>query len=245
MPTRCHRPAAAPSPHRLQVLARLSDRRLACDRELLALGEAKKGMNDIFRHCRGFERAYSQMLTEAATSFKIRAVVEGGLPETLRRIPIEKRFNKNYVREICREADGYQPHLVSPERGIKRLVQEAMLLTNAHVHKFVDEIHLVLLETVREAARRSVLAEAGLADGPGGPAGSGRLEFLRLKGFENAVVVAAGQALDDWKREAHYGGVGWGGVGGNADGGGSGGGGCCSHRVPSGAQCHAAWCDSS
>ena len=33
-------------------------------------------------------------------SFKIRAVVEGNLPETLRRIPIEKRFNKNYVREV-------------------------------------------------------------------------------------------------------------------------------------------------
>lgn len=29
--------------------------------------------------------------------------------------------------QICRQADGFQPHLVSPERGIKRLVQEAML----------------------------------------------------------------------------------------------------------------------
>lgn len=39
-------------------------------------------------------------LQEAQVSFKIRAVVEGNLPETLRRIPIEKRFNKNYVREV-------------------------------------------------------------------------------------------------------------------------------------------------
>jgi hypothetical protein len=50
--------------------------------------------------------------------------------------------------QICRQADGFQPHLVSPERGIKRLVQEAMELTSPHVHRFVDEIHLVLMETV-------------------------------------------------------------------------------------------------
>lgn len=50
--------------------------------------------------------------------------------------------------QICREADGYRPHLVSPEKGIKRLVQEAMMQTSPHVHKFVDEIHLVLQETV-------------------------------------------------------------------------------------------------
>lgn len=45
-----------------QVLARLTDRRIAVEKELAALGEAKKGAQDIFRHCRGFERAYSLML---------------------------------------------------------------------------------------------------------------------------------------------------------------------------------------
>lgn len=106
--------------------------------------------------------------------------------------------------QICRQADGFQPHLVSPERGIKRLVQEAMLLTAPHVHRFVDEIHLVLLETVREAARRSVLTEAGIPLGSGPEPGKG-MEFLRLKGFENAVIQAATKALDEWKAEAHKG----------------------------------------
>lgn len=45
-----------------QVLTRLTDRRIAVEKELAALGEAKKGAQDIFRHCRGFERAYSLML---------------------------------------------------------------------------------------------------------------------------------------------------------------------------------------
>ncbi|KAL4448267.1 hypothetical protein ABPG75_005486 [Micractinium tetrahymenae] len=195
-------PIAIEAKHLQEVLTRLTDRRIAVEKELAALGEAKKGAQDIFRHCRGFERAYSLMLQEATTAFKIRAVVEGSLPESLHKIPIEKRFTKAYVREICRQADGFQPHLVSPERGIKRLVQEAMLLTSPHVHRFVDEIHLVLLETVREAARRSVLTEAGIPLGSGPEPGKG-MEFLRLKGFENAVILAATKALDEWKAEAH------------------------------------------
>ena len=52
-----------PSPlSQLQVLARLTDRRIAVEKELGALGESKKGTQDIFRHCRGFERAYSLLL---------------------------------------------------------------------------------------------------------------------------------------------------------------------------------------
>lgn len=53
---------------------------------------------------------------------------------------------------------------------------------------------------VREAARRSVLTEAGISD-----QGKG-MEFLRLKGFENAVIQAATRALEEWREEAHQGG---------------------------------------
>jgi hypothetical protein len=73
---------------------------MAVEKELGALGDQKRGGQDIFRHCRGFERAFQVMLNEANVAFKIRAVVEGNLPETLRKIPIEKRFNKNYTREV-------------------------------------------------------------------------------------------------------------------------------------------------
>jgi hypothetical protein len=55
------------------------------------------------------------------------------------------------------------------------------------------------METVREAARRSVLMESGL-----GPNALPR-EVVGLKGFESAVVQAATTALDDWKAEAHKG----------------------------------------
>lgn len=182
----------------LQLLAKLTDRRLKVDMELSALGSDKRNNQDIFKHCRQFERTFQTMLNEANVAFKIRAVVEGHLPEMLYKIPIEKRFNKNYTREICREADGYQPHLVSPERGIKRLVVEAMKLTEDHVHRFVDEIHIVLLETVKEAARNTMTLEVS-----GGVNSNVNYEYLRLKGFENAVIIAATQALEEWRADAH------------------------------------------
>jgi hypothetical protein len=187
-------PVTIEAKHLQEVLARLTDRRIAVEKELSALGEAKKGANDIFRHCRGFERAYSIMLQEANTAFKIRAVVEGSLPESLHKIPIEKRFTKDYVRNICREADGYRPHLVSPEKGIKRLVQEAMMQTSPYVHKFVDEIHLVLQETVREAARRSVLTEAGISD----LASTGGKNMVRLGSVARADIHSAHTSCCLW-----------------------------------------------
>ena len=168
------------------------------DMELSALGTDKRNHQDIFKHCRQFERTFQTMLNEANVAFRIRAVVEGHLPEMLYKIPIEKRFNKNYTREICREADGVQPHLVSPEAGIKRLVVEAMKLTEEHVHRFVDEIHIVLIDTVKEAARNSMNLEVGASVST-----NVNYEYLRLKGFENAVIIAATQALEEWRADAH------------------------------------------
>jgi hypothetical protein len=46
-------------------------------------------------------------------------------------------------------------------------VQEAMLLTSPHVHRFVDEIHLVLMETVRGGEEREGGGSLALACGAG------------------------------------------------------------------------------
>ncbi len=49
-----------------QILSRLGDRRVAIEREILALGESKKGLKDIMQHCRGFERAYAACIKVSA-----------------------------------------------------------------------------------------------------------------------------------------------------------------------------------
>ena len=51
--------------------------------------------------------------------------------------------------QVCREADGYQAHLVSPEFGLRRLVQDAMDLIMEPTTTAVRRVHLLLVEAAR------------------------------------------------------------------------------------------------
>jgi hypothetical protein len=51
--------------------------------------------------------------------------------------------------QVCREADGYQGHLVSPEFGLRRLIEDAMLLVLDPVVTAVHRVHLLLVEAAR------------------------------------------------------------------------------------------------
>ncbi len=59
---------------------------------------------------------------------------------------------------MCREADGYQPHLVSPEFGLRRLVQDAMDLIMEPTTTAVRRVHLLLVEAARREASSRHLA---------------------------------------------------------------------------------------
>ena len=57
-----------------------------------------------------------------------------------------------HVLQIVREADGYQAHLVSPEFGLRRLVDEAIGMVLDPVNVCVRRVHQVLLDAARCAA---------------------------------------------------------------------------------------------
>ena len=52
---------------------------------------------------------------------------------------------------MVREADGYQSHLVSPEFGLKRLVDDTINLVLEPVNICVRRVHQVLLDAARQA----------------------------------------------------------------------------------------------
>lgn len=54
-----------------------------------------------------------------------------------------------YAAQVCREGDGYQPHLVSPEFGLRRLVQDAMTMILDPTTEAVRRVHLLLIEATR------------------------------------------------------------------------------------------------
>ncbi len=54
--------------------------------------------------------------------------------------------------QVCREADGYQRHLVSPEAGLRRMIEESMMLIADPIITAVHRVHLLLGEAARCAA---------------------------------------------------------------------------------------------
>ena len=71
---------------------------------------------------------FRKKLNETHTTTMIREAFLGdaGLRANIENLKLDTFFNETYVKQICRQADGYQPHLVSPEKGLKLLVKEAM-----------------------------------------------------------------------------------------------------------------------
>lgn len=45
------------------------------------------------------------------------------------------------------EADGYQPHLIAPEQGYRRLIEGSLLLFKGPAEAIVDETHYILRST--------------------------------------------------------------------------------------------------
>eukprot|EP00891_Asterochloris_glomerata_P003150 jgi/Astpho2/3150/Aster-03429 len=158
---------------------------------------APKAAKDIFQLCRGFERAFSTTIDSVDYSALIRGTFTGdnGLKGTVNRLPIERQFKLDNVKAVCRQADGFQKSLVSPEFGLKRLVSEAVETVADPVTSAVYKIHLVLIDAAREAARKaSAFADVKAVNETRTP--------LQLPGFEKQVVFAAQQALEAWREEA-------------------------------------------
>lgn len=46
----------------MQVIERLTERRIAVEKAVTTLGEAPSGLRDVFELCRGFERAFTNIV---------------------------------------------------------------------------------------------------------------------------------------------------------------------------------------
>jgi dynamin GTPase len=46
----------------MQVIERLTERRIAVEKAVTTLGEAPSGLRDVFELCRGFERAFTNLV---------------------------------------------------------------------------------------------------------------------------------------------------------------------------------------
>jgi dynamin GTPase len=117
------------------------------------------------------------------SGWKVVASFEGNFPNRIKKLPLDRHFDLNNVKRIVLEADGYQPYLISPEKGLRSLIKTVLELAKDPARLCVDEVHRVLVDIVSASAN----ATPGLG---------------RYPPFKREVVAIASAALDGFKNEA-------------------------------------------
>ncbi|KAK4285071.1 hypothetical protein QN277_001815 [Acacia crassicarpa] len=171
------------------ILSGLQGKSSVIQDELVRLGEkmvtTAEGTRAIaLELCREFEDKFLQHInTGEGAGWKIVASFEGNFPNRMKQLPLDRHFDINNVKRIVLEADGYQPYLISPEKGLRSLIKGVLELAKEPSRLCVDEVHRILIDIVSAAAN----ATPGLG---------------RYPPFKREVVAIATAALEGFKNEA-------------------------------------------
>jgi dynamin 1-like protein len=207
----------------------------ALEMELARLGPATPHFPDrgalvheVLRGCDAYERDFADELDKGTSPSNdsgggeaIRNLFESVLLKNLNAVNLEAFYDPKRVRKVVDASDGFQPHLVAPEMGIRRLIELGLETLHEPVERCVAQVDAVLQSTMRKALRRhagdaektSFLA-AALAPRvkhPDRNLGSFRTStstfasspLRRYPRLREAVVAAAADALHRLRRDAH------------------------------------------
>ncbi|KAH0913398.1 hypothetical protein HID58_036719 [Brassica napus] len=171
------------------ILSGLQGKSQTVQSELARLGEqlvdSAEGTRAIaLELCREFEEKFLLHLVGGEGSgWKVVESFEGNFPNRIKQLPLDRHFDLNNVKRVVLEADGYQPYLISPEKGLRSLIKIVLELAKDPARLCVDEVHRVLVDIVSASAN----ATPGLG---------------RYPPFKREVVAIASAALDGFKNEA-------------------------------------------
>ncbi|XP_074273123.1 dynamin-related protein 5A [Silene latifolia] len=106
----------------------------------------------IMEICRGFDQVFKEHLDGVRPGGdKIYGVFDNQLPAALKRLQFDKHLSMDNVRKLITEADGYQPHLIAPEQGYRRLIESCLSSIRGPAEAAVDAVHAVLKEMVHKS----------------------------------------------------------------------------------------------
>ncbi|PWA83655.1 DYNAMIN-like 1E [Artemisia annua] len=116
----------------------------------------------ILELCRAFDRIYKEHLDGGRPGGdRIYGVFDNQLPAALRKLPFDMHLSLQNVKKIVSEADGYQPHLIAPEQGYRRLIDGSLKYFRGPAEASVDEVNRVLKALVMESIRETEAMVSG------------------------------------------------------------------------------------
>jgi dynamin 1-like protein len=103
----------------------------------------------ILQLCRQFEDAFTKAIDGGkGGGERILQVFETRLTQSIKALSFAQLLESSNVDRVISEADGYQPHLVAPEMGYRRLLQECLILFKGPGDQAVEEVHAILRQIV-------------------------------------------------------------------------------------------------
>ncbi|XP_057509947.1 phragmoplastin DRP1E-like [Actinidia eriantha] len=106
----------------------------------------------ILELCRAFDHVFKEHLDGGRPGGdRIYGVFDYQLPAAIRKLPFDRHLSLQNVRKVVSEADGYQPHLIAPEQGYRRLIEGALNYFKGPAEASVDAVHFILKELVRKS----------------------------------------------------------------------------------------------
>ncbi|XP_027339994.1 dynamin-related protein 5A isoform X5 [Abrus precatorius] len=130
--------------------------------ELTRLGkpvaaDAGGKLYSIMEICRSFDQIFKDHLDGVRPGGdKIYHVFDNQLPAALKRLQFDKQLSMENIRKLITEADGYQPHLIAPEQGYRRLIESSLITIRGPAEAAVDAVHSLLKELVHKAVSETV-----------------------------------------------------------------------------------------
>ncbi|KAK6275092.1 hypothetical protein POUND7_004801 [Theobroma cacao] len=138
----------------------------------------------ILELCRAFDRIFKEHLDGGQPGGdRIYGVFDHQLPAALRKLPFDRHLSLQNIRKVVSEADGYQPHLIAPEQGYRRLIDGALNYFRGPAEASVDAVHFLLKELVRRS-----IAETQ--------------ELKRFPTLQAEIAGAANEALERFREDS-------------------------------------------
>lgn len=133
--------------------------------------------------CRAFDRVFKEHLDGGRSGGdRIYGVFDHKLPAAFKKLSFDRYLSVQNVKKVVSEADGYQPHLMAPEQGYRRLIEKGINYFRGPAEATVDAVHVVLKDLVRKSI--------------------GETEQLRrFPTLQAAIATAANEALERFRED--------------------------------------------
>lgn len=147
-------------------------------------GDAGAQLYTILDMCRAFDRVFKEHLDGGRPGGdRIYGVFDNQLPAALKKLPFDRHLSLQNVRKVISQSDGYQPHLIAPEQGYRRLIDSSLSYFKGPAEASVDAVHFVLKELVRKSINETQ-------------------ELKRFPSLEADIAAAGNESLERFREDS-------------------------------------------